>query len=221
MSTMNIQATRATVHPTLSSLLASKPSIILDWETLDIQASAEVLSLGIAVVDLNQPEGMLRIVRQDWWNFETKDSGTGEQSDRTRSVETYRWWMDMERYEQWRSMMDNQVTVARGMEELGEVIEKYTGQGQGYFLWGNGADFDLAILTSVMQQYGVKLPGFSYRNYRCLRTMRGLYPGVQIPSMDELHLMPHVAMDDAEYEAHWLCALYDYLCEKEETGGKP
>jgi hypothetical protein len=77
----------------------------------------------------------------------------------------------------------------------------------GYYLWGNGADFDLAILWHALDDARLQLPNWNYSRARCLRTLRAMYPQVSKPAFKGIE---HTAMADACNEAQHLQAIYNY-----------
>jgi hypothetical protein len=66
-------------------------------------------------------------------------------------------------------------------------------------VWGNGADFDCAIMQSLYRTYGIRSP-FSYSKHRCFRTLKNLSI-IPAPERVGVH---HNALDDAMFQAEWL-----------------
>jgi hypothetical protein len=194
----------------LSERLESAVHLVIDWETQDLAATAEVLSLGVAIVRIGEQYSGAHVVGRDWWHIQPQFPA------RTRSPETVAWWQEKERREQWNDMQENRMPIQEVIEEFMELVDRLEETGQDCWLWGYGADFDLAILSNVLWQYGSSGRKLKYRNFRCLRTLCAMYPDVQHPSFDELHITPHTAQDDAEYEAHRFCAIYGYIKQQEQ-----
>lgn len=63
-------------------------------------------------------------------------------------------------------------------------------------LWGNGADFDNAILSTLYAVAGVEQPWEFYNN-RCYRTLKGLVKGPKLQRVGTYHN----ALDDAKSQA--------------------
>lgn len=63
-------------------------------------------------------------------------------------------------------------------------------------MWGNGADFDLVILASTYRRAAIHWP-ITYRQHRCLRTLRSLRPDVKVQA-EGTH---HTALADARWGA--------------------
>ena len=77
---------------------------------------------------------------------------------------------------------------------------RVAGEPKGILVWGNGADFDNAILRNAYTAVNRELPWMYYNN-RCLRTLRGENPDVAKPAFVGT---PHHAGDDARNQAEHL-----------------
>ena len=66
-------------------------------------------------------------------------------------------------------------------------------------VWGNGADFDLPIITSAYRVVDADAP-WKYYNQRCFRTVKSMFEVPNIPRQG----VYHAAMDDAVYQAQIL-----------------
>lgn len=64
-------------------------------------------------------------------------------------------------------------------------------------LWGNGADFDLAILINLYAHVGLE-PPWKFWNHRCFRTLKNLHPHVKMARRTGTY---HNALDDAKTQA--------------------
>lgn len=69
-------------------------------------------------------------------------------------------------------------------------------------LWGNGSDFDNALVAEAYRVCGMDIP-WKYRNNRCLRTATALLPKVKV----EFAGTPHRALDDAWHQADRLVTM--------------
>ena len=65
------------------------------------------------------------------------------------------------------------------------------------YIWGNGADFDLPILSAAYQAVEMKEPWKPY-NGRCYRTLKNLFYDVK---PDKFEGIKHTALADAEFQA--------------------
>ena len=64
-------------------------------------------------------------------------------------------------------------------------------------VWGNGSDFDNAILACAYQALRWPLP-WKFWNNRCYRTLKNMHPELAIPKRTGVH---HNALDDAKTQA--------------------
>ena len=69
-------------------------------------------------------------------------------------------------------------------------------------VWGNGADFDNAILACAHRAAGLKLP-WQFWNNRCYRTVKNLNPRVKLDRTG----VYHNALDDAKSQARHMLEL--------------
>ena len=65
------------------------------------------------------------------------------------------------------------------------------------YVWGNGADFDLPILSKAYEVCGMKEPWKAF-NGRCYRTLKNLFYDVK---PDAFEGIKHTAIADAEFQA--------------------
>lgn len=80
-------------------------------------------------------------------------------------------------------------------------------------LWGNGADFDLAIMIDMWERHGLpKIPGWAYYNHMCYRTFKTLFKCKDLATRKGTH---HNAVDDAIFQAECVLAsgrLKEFKC---------
>lgn len=71
-------------------------------------------------------------------------------------------------------------------------------------VWGNGSDFDNKLLSTAYEKIGWKhsIP-WNFRNNRCYRTVKNLYPSVKMKRSGD----HHNALDDAKSQANHLLEL--------------
>ena len=65
-------------------------------------------------------------------------------------------------------------------------------------IWGNGATFDNVILANAFQKFNMSVPWLFYNN-RCFRTMKNLFPHIEIPKNE----VKHNALADATWQAQY------------------
>lgn len=77
-------------------------------------------------------------------------------------------------------------------------------------VWGNGADFDNAILANAYRAIGQPLPWKFYNN-RCFRTLKNM-PGVRAAIAEPVRQGTfHNALDDAKHQARWAAHILQRL----------
>lgn len=73
-------------------------------------------------------------------------------------------------------------------------------------VWGNGADFDGPLLAAAYAAIGLPLP-WKFYNSRCYRTMKNLFPQIEM-QRSGTH---HNALDDATSQAWHLTQIWDEM----------
>lgn len=69
-------------------------------------------------------------------------------------------------------------------------------------LWGNGSDFDNAMLAEMYRKLDMPQP-WKFWNNRCYRTIKNMFPDVSMSR----HGVHHDALDDAISQAKHLCKI--------------
>ncbi|MGC0151017.1 3'-5' exonuclease [Chromobacterium vaccinii] len=175
---------------------------ILDLETLDLQPSAVILTIGIVTAEIS--DGGLEITGRHYWRVQPFD-----QPGRTASEDVLSWWR-----KQSAAALDEALDPSSNHREpLPQILSAVSGTMDlyPYPIWGNGADFDNAIMQHAFRQSGLQWP--YYRN-RCLRTAHQMAKSLVadfVTPERPAYLTPHIALDDAEYEAlqlaHYMFAI--------------
>lgn len=169
--------------------------IIIDLETLDTHPSATILTIGLVTVEIS--DDGLDIFGRHYWRVLPF-----EQPGRTASDETLEWW----RQQSPQALNEALNTSDLHREPLPQILSAVSATLEMFPhpIWGNGSDFDNVIMKHAFQQVGLIWPPYSNR---CLRTARqiakSVAPNFQTPERPA-HLTPHIAIDDAEYEAQLL-----------------
>jgi hypothetical protein len=165
-------------------MMSLSEHFMMDLETFGNGSNAMIVSIGAC--DFNMERKFYAVVDP-------------ERSSGDISPGTVKWWMQQS--DDARAMFK-----AQG-EPLEQVLAKFT-----RFLndsavvmdkrkvWGNGATFDNVILSNAYDRHNMARP-WMFWNDRCYRTLKGLYPGEELPKREGTH---HNALDDALYQT--LCA---------------
>lgn len=167
-------------------------NLMLDLETLGIRPGCIVISIGAVLFDpdsgaLGQP---FYSVISAW---KSKESGLEENED------TINWWKRQSKearktlIEATDDQAPDPVDVFR---EFNEYIHDFSDPKK-VLLWGNGSDFDNAILVAAYEKLGAPL-GWNTFNHRCFRTLKNMRPEIKV-TRSGTH---HNALDDAITQAH-------------------
>ena len=107
---------------------------------------------------------------------------------------TVQWWLTQ--------TTEAREALATGTAKpLRDCLEQLVGFVGNSCVWGNGVDFDNAIIQNHLKRLGIK--GWSYRNNRCFRTVKNLF----CPAAYTKPIMPHHALCDAIAQAETLVKL--------------
>lgn len=123
--------------------------------------------------------------------------------------ETILWWLQQSE--------ESRAEFAKPGRSLSHVLEDFTHwchrildiaipQNGEIEMWGNGAAFDNVLLSAAYDRVGLNRP-WKYSNDRCYRTVKNLYPDVEIVR-DGTH---HNALDDARSQAMHLMKMLPNL----------
>lgn len=169
--------------------------VSLDLETLGTSADSVILSIGAVATCVATGE---RIKFYAACSVES-------QSNRQISQSTLRWWegqsaeareaLDFAKSDDCPSLQDSLNRLADWLGLLGQTHDVY--------VWGNGSDFDVAMLNHAYKQISDFVPW----NFRHSRDMRTLYDitlrfGLDIRSNIPPVGVAHNALDDAEFQAN-------------------
>ena len=170
--------------------------IMFDNETLATTADACIMSIGAVKFDLDSD----RIDDSGFYASISVDSNL--ELKRRISEDTLIWWMKQGAAAQG-VFHEGKQMLRPALEELAEWI----GEGE-YFVWSNGADFDLPMLAHAYTQVGLDVP-WKFFNSRCFRTYKNL-PGakqIRVPVTG----VKHNALSDAHHQVVTLQAIQKAL----------
>lgn len=165
--------------------------VMLDLETLGTKPGCIVLSIGATKFG---PDGVGRSFYSGAISLRSSLM-IGLSSD----AETCLWWAKQS--DEAKVILDqcrdqDSATVKDALNEFNAFLW-WARSGTGPLsIWGNGADFDLPILTEVYRKIGASTP-WDYRSSRCYRTLKSLVPHVKMNNP----IIPHHAQHDAEAQA--------------------
>ncbi|HUW46899.1 MAG TPA: 3'-5' exonuclease [Dehalococcoidia bacterium] len=158
-------------------------NIMVDLETLGKRAGCSILSIGAVKFDLDGlGEGFYVTVNR----LSCKEAGLFEDPD------TISWWD---------RQSDEAKVILKQVEEpaalhLQEALDKFAAFIGKEKIWGNGSDFDNAILYACYAAVDKEVP-WKFWDSRCYRTLKGLFPDVKLARVGTYHN----ALDDAKSQA--------------------
>jgi exodeoxyribonuclease VIII len=167
--------------------------VMIDLETLSTRPDAAILSIGAVKFDL--------------WNNKLLDSfhqaiDIGSCLEAGLKVEgsTLGFWLS-----------EKQADARREIYAMETVELFYVLEGLGAWLlddggvkgvWGNGATFDNVIMASAYRAAQLPLP-WTHKQDRCFRTIKNLYPAVEVADEGTAH----TALADAKWQARYMLRL--------------
>ena len=177
------------VHKNLAHPMSN---VMVDLETLGKRPGCVVLSIGAVFFDrdytrlgsrfsavINSPNCLALGLHED--------------------PDTVRWWAQQS--EAARLVLDqaytSRLTLGQALEGFAAFLQLHGATAKTVKVWGNGADFDNAILQHCYAAVGQPVP-WQFWNNRCYRTLKNLLPLIQPPERVGTH---HNALDDARHQA--------------------
>lgn len=161
-----------------------KKHTMVDLETLGRRAGCVILSIGAVHFDEYGVEDELYIVVN---KKSCTEAGLHIDQD------TLDWWEKQ-------SPKARQVLKDAETEEavlLADALETFGAFTKGTKVWGNGADFDNAILYACYAAVGKDVP-WPFWDSRCYRTLKNVHKGITAPKRQGTC---HNALDDAKTQA--------------------
>jgi len=168
--------------------------VMIDLETLDTLSHGVILSIG--AVKFNEKN----IDDAAFYRVVTVQSNLDEH--RTISESTLRWWMDQDAQAKAVFSHKERVPLGDALDELrawgGSPLDWEHTQ-----VWGNGSDFDCAMLAHAYGQQGTP---WKFWNVRCFRTIKSMPSAKAVPK--PANPAAHNALADALFQAKHLQAIW-------------
>lgn len=174
-------------------------SIMVDNETLGVDADACIISIGAVKFDL--AAGKI----DDEGFYVSISIASNLAAGRQISEETLKWWMKQPAAAQ-QVFHEPKIALPDALDALRTWIGKEEAE-----IWSNGAVFDIPMLQHAYAQLGEHTP-WKFWNARCYRTYKTL-PGasnVKLPAAG----VKHNALSDAVAQAEGAIAIYKALFGK-------
>lgn len=161
-------------------------NVMVDLETMGQTATAAIVSIG-AVRFSERGIG-----EQFYVPVSLSDC---QQAGLTIEASTVMWWLDQSSEARQALVRPRRepLNLSSALLEFARFIEDADTK-----VWGNGADFDNAILINAYRICGLRLP-WKFWNNRCYRTLKNLRPNIAKPKRTGTH---HDALQDAIFQAN-------------------
>jgi len=172
--------------------------VMLDLETMGTGPTAAIVAIG--AVQFDPDAGTL----SDEF-YATVDLASSVAAGLQMEPDTVLWWL--------RQSAEAQRAIANNSQPLADALQEFARRLPGCArVWGNGAAFDNVILANAYRTVGVRAP-WDFRDDRCYRTLRALYPDV----LCEYDGTAHHALDDARNQARHALAIFDTMRARTAT----
>lgn len=174
--------------------------VMVDLETLGQGPGCAILSVGATAFNPNTG-----FIGSDFYRVVSTPScrALGLRED----ISTVEWW-GKQSPEAQQVLSDAEAsphTVSDVLDAFADYLEGHGGS-RAVRVWGNGADFDNAILASLYQRLDKPQP-WAFWNSRCFRTLKNLRR-VPAPVRAGVH---HNALDDARHQAAHAILIHEAL----------
>lgn len=167
-------------------------NLMVDIETLGIKNDAPVMSLGAVLFNDTGTYDEFYV------RFDVE--GQIDSGKRKVDGQTIKWWMSQENAAQ-KVFSEQSVHTPHALELFNtffnDILLKYDLKQKDLRVWGNGPTFDMTIMESLFQDYGMKAPW----NFRAIRDYRTFKDFIYDGSETEREGTYHNALDDARYQA--------------------
>lgn len=158
--------------------------IMLDLETLGTSPGCVILSIG--AVPFNSTGA------QDNVFYDRISSADSKAHGFIVEEATEKWWK-LQDPSAYKEATSGTLEIEEALVRFASYLEKFKTPVK---IWGNGADFDNAILAFAYKKLGIPVP-WRYSNSRCYRTLAALFPTTKKPASAS-----HVAVEDARIQAN-------------------
>lgn len=140
-------------------------NLMLDIETYGVEQSTTIISISAVPFD---------IVSGNFGDVFDVNINTLESAkyNFTTNAETIEWWSKQSE-EAKNKLKQNQLPIDKACKMFVDFCSKY--MHPDFKIWGNGANFDIGILSNTMQVLSIPLP-WKYNKVRDVRTISALYP---------------------------------------------
>ena len=168
--------------------------VMLDLETMGKCPDAAIIAIGAVEFDVKTPQ-----IGEKFYALVNLESAV--LSGGVMDASTVLWWM-----KQSEDARNQFLRVSVGIDQAladFSLWMKARAPVTEVRVWGNGAAFDNVVLASAYRRLRL-LPPWLFKNDRCYRTVKSLYPDVEMRREGTLHN----AVDDAESQARHMIDMF-------------
>lgn len=186
--------------------------IVLDLETMGTKQDAAIIEIGMVIFNHTGLDGTANVLEQ--WSSAIRLESSMKYGG-TADAGTITWWMDPDRSEARDTLLvGSQMSLPSALNVVATKILDYSRLEPKPLIWGNGVNFDNAILKSAYERLDVKVP-WGFRQDADFRTLKLLYKDA-VPEPAFVGT-PHIALDDARHEAVWLSQILKYIYSRDDS----
>lgn len=167
--------------------------VTIDLESLGATSNAPIVSIGAVAFNAN---GIIDNSKL----YLVIDHRDALERGAVINPETVKWWKKQS--EEARAIFSKDIPRISTSNALHRLQRYFNEFGEDVCVWGNGADFDNAMLSQMYASFDMKQP-WKFWNNRCFRTVKALYPKVKLERKGTYHN----ALDDAIYQTEYLLKL--------------
>jgi exodeoxyribonuclease VIII len=166
-------------------------NIMIDLETMGLRPTSAIISIGAVAFDQSS------IVGRFYTNVSLESC---KAHGLTTDISTEKWWANQSAEARNAWDRPDAPSLIDGMTSFHRWIQSVESNPSHVIPWGNGADFDIVLMNNAYNAIGAD-PHWRYWNYRCFRTMKGMFPLKSPPARVGDH---HNALNDAETQVNHL-----------------
>ena len=164
--------------------------VMIDLETMGTRPNAPIIAIGAVMFDGNGT------IEEFYVNIDLESAV--DDSHAVVDPKTVLWWME-QGGEARAALRGDKKKVLTALYEFRDWLKPVEPEG----VWGNGASFDNIILSETYRRLNLA-PPWPFWADRCYRTMKNMYPHIQM-DRSGVH---HNALDDAKSQANHLIKIW-------------
>ncbi len=160
-------------------------NVMLDLETMGTRPTSAITAIGAVIFDPDTQQlgtEYHRIIHLE----------SCEREGFTMDASTVLWWLKQSPEALAIYSSQHAMPIADALQEFSDWL----GYLKNPIIWGNGSDFDNLLLSNAYKTCKLGVP-WKFWNNRCYRTMKSLYPHVELTRVGT----HHNALDDAKSQA--------------------